>query len=256
MDEFDEPIEEETDRTMAIVSAAVLALILAQSSDGQGGGRIDPPPTGWAATIAKATGGALTRFTVRAVDGLRRWAPRRVRDARVLSIVHDVVTAAHNRMADIVEAGWREWGEDPVEKLRDAAPVETPGRPTSPPPALESGPRPSPGPEAVKEATQERLRRIRVDADRAARTGTLSVRERSRFMVATEAGAVYKVWRSRRDNRVRPTHGDLEGNRVPLSNHFITASGASLMYPHDPAAPLHETAGCRCRLSYLVKDNA
>lgn len=88
---------------------------------------------------------------------------------------------------------------------------------------------------------------------RVARLMVLGSRELSRFEAASDAGAVYKVWRSRRDTRVRPTHGGLEGNRVPIGQPFVTAEGNSLMHPHDPTAPLSETAGCRCRLSYRIE---
>lgn len=234
-DEFDEPIEEETDRTILAVSAALVAVILASSSDGKGGGEIKAPPTGWYAPVSKVVHPLLARFAVRAVDRLRRWAPRKIRDSRVLAVVAEVVGAAEHKIVDIVHAGWEEWGPAPTPPAETAVPAET--RKVQ-----------------VREAEEERLRRIKVDADRAARAGTLAVRERSRYLVAQEVGAVYKVWRSRRDNRVRPTHGDLEGNRVPLGNHFVAASGASLMFPGDPSAPLNETAGCRCRLSYLVRE--
>ena len=87
---------------------------------------------------------------------------------------------------------------------------------------------------------------------RTARAMVVGAREDARFDAATDMGAVYKVWRTRNDMRVRASHGELEGNRIPLVNPFITISGAELMYPHDPTAPLSETAGCRCRLSYLI----
>lgn len=91
---------------------------------------------------------------------------------------------------------------------------------------------------------------------RVARAMVLGARESARFEAARDAGAIYKVWRTRRDKRVRPTHGGLEGNQVPLGQPFVTAEGNSIQYPHDPAAPLSETAGCRCRLSYRVKKAA
>ena len=85
---------------------------------------------------------------------------------------------------------------------------------------------------------------------RTARAMVVGAREDARFAAAKDLGAVYKVWRTRNDDRVRSSHGELEGNKVPLSQPFNTITGAELMHPHDPTAPLSETAGCRCRLSY------
>jgi hypothetical protein len=70
---------------------------------------------------------------------------------------------------------------------------------------------------------------------------------------------VEKEWRSRRDDRVRFTHDihtGLDGQIRPLNGHFNSPSGARLFKPHDPAAPLSETAGCRCFLIYRLKYNA
>lgn len=92
----------------------------------------------------------------------------------------------------------------------------------------------------------------RTAAEGLARAVVVPGRESARFQVATDLGAIYKVWRTRRDNRVRVTHGGLEGNRVPLNNSFVTFEGDELRFPGDPLAPIRATANCRCRLSYLV----
>ena len=59
-----------------------------------------------------------------------------------------------------------------------------------------------------------------------------------------------KQWISRRDDRVRytHTHQSLDGQIVGVDEVFLSASGATLRWPHDPQAPLNETANCRCRL--------
>jgi hypothetical protein len=63
-----------------------------------------------------------------------------------------------------------------------------------------------------------------------------------------------KTWNSRGDDRVRfyHTHASLDGQTVPLDQAFVSASGARLLRPHDSSlgAPLSETAGCRCFLSF------
>lgn len=69
-----------------------------------------------------------------------------------------------------------------------------------------------------------------------------------------EADTTTKTWRNAADGRVRPTHqhGSLGGQTVPLDQPFISASGARLRYPHDPAAPTSETLGCRCWVDYKM----
>lgn len=63
-----------------------------------------------------------------------------------------------------------------------------------------------------------------------------------------------KTWNSRQDDRVRftHTHASLDGQTIPLDQPFVSASGARLLRPHDSSlgAPLSETAGCRCFLSF------
>ena len=67
-----------------------------------------------------------------------------------------------------------------------------------------------------------------------------------------------KGWRSRRDDRVRRTHTQhegMDGQWRPLDGYFNSPSGARLFQPHDPSAPISETANCRCFLLYRVKYN-
>lgn len=99
-----------------------------------------------------------------------------------------------------------------------------------------------------------RVQEVRTLAGRASRAAIVGGRESARYEVAEKIGALYKVWRTRRDKRVRPTHGGLEGNQVPIHSEFITFEGHQLRFPRDPLAPLSETAECRCRISYILKD--
>lgn len=66
--------------------------------------------------------------------------------------------------------------------------------------------------------------------------------------VAELAGWTTKTWISMRDGRVRDTHANMDGQTQPLGSPFVSPSGATLMFPCDPTAPIEETAGCRCGL--------
>lgn len=55
---------------------------------------------------------------------------------------------------------------------------------------------------------------------------------------------VYKTWRTRRDSRVRPSHGGLEGEQVNYDGSFRTFLNNDLRFPGDPKAPIEETANC------------
>lgn len=55
---------------------------------------------------------------------------------------------------------------------------------------------------------------------------------------------VDKTWRTRRDSRVRPSHGGLEGEQVTYNGSFRTFLGNELRFPGDPKAPIEETANC------------
>lgn len=58
---------------------------------------------------------------------------------------------------------------------------------------------------------------------------------------------IVRIWRTRPDDRVRPTHRSASGQRQGLQSLF--AVGSSLLrYPGDPLGPLREVAGCRCWL--------
>lgn len=69
--------------------------------------------------------------------------------------------------------------------------------------------------------------------------------------IASLLGFDSKRWYTRLDRKVRPSHRMLEGDVVPLQDSFQLPSGMSIRFPGDPAAPLTETAGCRCRVGYV-----
>lgn len=66
---------------------------------------------------------------------------------------------------------------------------------------------------------------------------------------------VNRIWFSRRDVKVRPSHAPktgADGQVRQLTEPFIVGEFL-LRYPSDPLAPLRETAGCRCHLRYRFK---
>ena len=67
-----------------------------------------------------------------------------------------------------------------------------------------------------------------------------------------DAMFVTKTWRSAADGRVRHTHRALNGDTVGYLEGFQSPSGARLMFPGDPSAPISETSGCRCAVEYKV----
>jgi HK97 family phage portal protein len=64
-----------------------------------------------------------------------------------------------------------------------------------------------------------------------------------------QAGEVRKIWRTRRDDRVRSQHRVLDGRSAPLGGGFKVGE-ATLRFPGDPLAPPELTIGCRCRLKF------
>ena len=72
----------------------------------------------------------------------------------------------------------------------------------------------------------------------------------SEFQEAIDDGKENKRWRTERDNKVRPTHKEMEGKTIPIDDYFIVG-GSALLYPCDPEGDPKETSGCRCVLEYL-----
>lgn len=66
--------------------------------------------------------------------------------------------------------------------------------------------------------------------------------------------AIFKRWKSRGDEKVRASHREMNGQKVPGAQPFITPRGARMMNPGDTSmgAPLSEVARCRCRAIYTV----
>ena len=72
---------------------------------------------------------------------------------------------------------------------------------------------------------------------------------RSSLAEAAARLGVTRQWISRTDGKTRPSHvaanGQVQSAGVPFE-----VGGSLLRYPGDPAGPLRETAGCRCRVRY------
>jgi HK97 family phage portal protein len=63
-----------------------------------------------------------------------------------------------------------------------------------------------------------------------------------RFIQMTEEGVTQHEWLSSRDDRVRDSHRELDGETVAIGEAFSNG----LAYPQDPAGPPEETINCRC----------
>lgn len=80
-----------------------------------------------------------------------------------------------------------------------------------------------------------------------ARTETIGALNESAYVAAQEAGQVAEVeWLTQQDDRVRDTHENQDGWRVPLGSSFPNGC----RFPGDPTAPPEEIIQCRCTLLY------
>jgi hypothetical protein len=75
---------------------------------------------------------------------------------------------------------------------------------------------------------------------------TTTAMEGSRNAVTEKAGKhIQRVWQTMRDERVRNSHRDAQGQRRAATKPFLVGDSL-MMFPGDPTAPIHETANCRC----------
>ena len=79
-------------------------------------------------------------------------------------------------------------------------------------------------------------------AMRIARTEVAESFNGGRFATMKEAGVEKIEWLSARDNRVRDSHQDVDGEVITLGAKFSNG----LLYPLDPSGPPEEIVNCRC----------
>lgn len=78
-----------------------------------------------------------------------------------------------------------------------------------------------------------------------ARTQTHSATNFAAYSVYRSAGSPFKRWVSIPDERRRDTHGEAEGQTVPIHAMF-EVGGYELEFPGDPLGPAKEVINCRC----------
>lgn len=84
-----------------------------------------------------------------------------------------------------------------------------------------------------------------------AANGANSVLNQTDFDNATSLGYTRKKWLTEMDNKVRPTHMELEGKTIPINDLFVVGS-AVMPYPHYYACNYpEEVVNCRCSIVYI-----
>jgi uncharacterized protein with gpF-like domain len=85
-----------------------------------------------------------------------------------------------------------------------------------------------------------------------ARTAATSAFGAGQNAAFSDAGAVAKEWLSQRDGKVRPTHVEADGQRVPIADTF-TVGGTQMAHPGDVNASVDETVRCRCSMLPVIE---
>lgn len=77
------------------------------------------------------------------------------------------------------------------------------------------------------------------------------------YLDATKEGKTHKIWMAYPDNRVRPTHEETNGAKVPIDVYFDVGA-ARMLFPRDVTSEfttgdLHpeEVINCRCSVKYV-----
>jgi hypothetical protein len=92
------------------------------------------------------------------------------------------------------------------------------------------------------------------ESRRAAAIATQRVWEQAAEDGLIDAQQTRKRWNHLSDGRVRDAHlqiPTMNPEGVPLFGRFASPYGG-ILYPHDPSAPLANTANCRCWLTYSI----
>lgn len=77
------------------------------------------------------------------------------------------------------------------------------------------------------------------------------------FVEAKKQGKTHKIWVTYNDDRVRPTHIEVEGAKIPIDSYFYVGM-AQMLYPKDVTSEFstgashpEETVSCRCQVKYI-----
>lgn len=77
------------------------------------------------------------------------------------------------------------------------------------------------------------------------------------YMEAKANGYTHKIWMAYPDDRVRPTHVDVDGAKIPIGSYFDVGR-ARMLYPKDVTSELstgadcpEEVVNCRCTVIYV-----
>lgn len=108
--------------------------------------------------------------------------------------------------------------------------------------ALEEGIARGESVDKIADRVEEVFSVSRSRAERIARTEVAEAFNGGRFATMKEAGVSKIEWLSARDNRVRDSHAEVDGEVVQLGDRFSNG----LLYPLDPAGPPQEIVNCRC----------
>jgi Phage Mu protein F like protein len=113
-------------------------------------------------------------------------------------------------------------------------------------------------PQTAKEIRRSFADMSKAKATMLARTDLVGLANGGNYMAARmvfqfEKQPPLKVWLNAHDARVRPSHVEANGQKVPMESPF-RVGGHELMYPGDPQAPAQEVIHCRC--TFTVEDQA
>lgn len=77
------------------------------------------------------------------------------------------------------------------------------------------------------------------------------------FVDAKKKGKTHKIWMAYPDDRVRPTHVEVNGAKIPIDSYFDVGR-ARMLYPKDTTSELstgaecpEEYINCRCSVAYV-----
>ena len=72
------------------------------------------------------------------------------------------------------------------------------------------------------------------------------------YVKAVKSGKTRKMWLTERDDRVRKTHQEVNGIRIPINEPFVVGNSL-LLYPKDETynPEPEQVMGCRCTVKYF-----